>query len=431
MGNYNMYDKKIRVDLTDMSWNSDLWEKFMDRLRKKSYKISSGAMGEVFFQQDTASLSNYQIQTFVRSFVSDFWDRERAYMRVEPGGSGHVRLPLTLYIDSDTYLFYSTRLAAIQMNAEIAEWILQYFINIKFIYKEQSDSYFFFDEEIEQVVEKYPCSYRQIDEEGGIVTYLKRNLDNKRYVILHLDEYYIVKKDYYLRAHHVAESLFYGYDDRKQLFYAFGFVKEQRVTIFTLEYQELVMAYEKGKIYSFFDGGYQEEEDSWPVLAYSPKEPLPYRISPGDFCNRLMEYLLPRSNQLWHNDFYVYGFNVVQEIIQNLKSDSFSDFMDYRAINLLHEHKRAIRRRLQMLDVRFWMPDYLPKLFLDYDQIIFAFRGIQIIYLEQSMRESGLWNYEKRVRDRAVRERTADLLDRYSYEEQELLWKIKKGLEEL
>ena len=83
---------------------------------------------------------------------------------------------------------------------------------------------------------------------------------------------------------------------------------------------------------------------------------------------------------------------------------------------------------MQMLEVRFWMPDELPKMFLEYDQIVFAFRGIQVVYLQQSREESGLWNYEKRVKDKKIREKTADLLERYSYEEQDLLWKIRRGL---
>lgn len=328
MGNYNMYDKKIRVDLTELNWKQDIWEKFIDRLGRKSYKVESGAVGEVLFLQDNARISDYQIQTFVRSFVSDFLDRERAYMQAEPEGNGHVRLPLTLNIESSAYLSYSTRLAALQMVPEIAEWVLQYFSNIKFIYKEQADKYFFFEEEIGKVLEEYPCGYREVDEEGGIIAYLKRNLDARRYVTVHLDEYYIKSKDYYQRAHHVDESLFYGYDDEKQQCFAFGFAKEQHATIFTVEYQELIVAYEKGKIFSFFGGGYPEENNAWPVLAYSPREPLPYRISPWDFCDKLSEYLLPQNNQLLHNDLYVYGANVVQEIIQNLRSDSLSDFMD-------------------------------------------------------------------------------------------------------
>lgn len=428
---YDMYDEKIRVDLTDLRWTHGLWEKFMDQLCKKSYKVASGAMGEVLFLQDNARLSDYQIQTFVRSFVSDFLDRERAYIQEETGGSGHARLPITVHIESDTYLSYSTRLAALQMVPGIAEWILQYFINIKFIYREQSDEYFFFEEQIGKVLDECPCTYREVDEEGGIIAYLKRNLDNGRYVTVQLDEYYVRSKDYYQRAHHVEENLLYGYDDEQQLCYAFGFAKEQRATIFTMGYQELMAAYEKGKIFSFFDGGYADGKHSWPVLSYAPKEPLPYRISPGGFCDKLSEYLLPRNNRLLHNDLYVYGDNVVQEIIHNLRSDSLSGFMDYRAIHLLHEHKRALRRRMQMLEIRFWMPDYLPQLFLEFDHIIFAFQGIQTVYLKQSMQESRLWNYEKRVKERKVREKTADLLDRYSYEEQELLWKIKEGLSRL
>lgn len=431
MGNYDMYNKKIRVDLTDLNWNDGLWEKFIDSLCRRSCKIEAGKTGEVFFLKNNASLSDYQIQTFVRSFVSEFFDREQPYPQFETGEPGRARLRVTPNVDSSTYLFYSTRLAALQMVPEIAEWILQYFLNIKFIYRENSDDYFFFDEEIDRVMDKFPCSYRQVDEEGGIIACIRGNLDRGQYVTVHLDEYYIPSKDYYGRAHHVNESLFYGYDDVKQLCYAYGFAREQHVTCFTVGYREVAVAYEKGKVFSFFGGGYPEEGGRCPVLAFRPRDPLPYRLTPWDFCNKLSEYLLPRSNQLLGSDFYVYGYNVVQEIIQNLRSDSLSDFMDYRAINLLYEHKRAVRRRLLMLEVRFWMPDYLPELFLDYDRIIFAFRGIQIIYLEQSMRESGLWNYEKRVRSRGVRQKTAERLEQYSCEEQELLWRIKEGLEEL
>ncbi len=431
MDSYSVYGEKIRVDLTDLCWNEELWEKFIQKLCHKNYKIESGKMGEVLFSTNNGRISNYQVQIFVRTYVSEFLDEEKPQLPQDFRPAKKVQLPLSLYVDSVNYLSYSTRLAALQMVPEIAEWLLQYFINIKFIYRKESDDYFFFEEELEDVLDLRYSSYQEIKQKGDIITYLRKNLDSHWYVVIDLDEYYIPVKDYYKQSHHVNESLFFAYDDEKQTCMAYGFTRQQQMSVFTMKYEEIVLAYEKGKVFSFISGRNLQLENSGPVLAFRPRLPMPYQYTSEEFCKKLSEYLYPKKNELIQNDFYVYGCNVIKAIVRNLQGDTLSDFMDFRAINLLYEQKKSIRRRLQVLEIRYKMPEILQKLIQAYDQIIFAFMGIQITYLQQSMKESRLWNYEKRVADQAVRRKTAEQIEKYSREERTLLVQIKTWLEQL
>lgn len=65
--------------------------------------------------------------------------------------------------------------------------------------------------------------------------------------------------------HLVRENLIYGYNNEKREFYAFGFGQREKTETFIVTYDEMIPAFEKGRLFFFHGAGYLSMDGCYPL----------------------------------------------------------------------------------------------------------------------------------------------------------------------
>ncbi len=246
-----------------------------------------------------------------------------------------------------------------------------------------------------------------------------------------MDEYYISEKDYFQRRHYVHESLIYGYNDEEKVFYAFGFGKNQKVECFQISYEECLVAYEKGKLFFFCGAAYLEKDYPWPVTLCSLREKKESKFTVSVFTDKLKKYLYPPQKEIVEEDIHVYGTDIYQWIILELREEERRGFVDFRIFQLLYEQKCCIRRRLEYLQEKYNLEMELKEFWEEYKKVEGSFQRIRLIYLKQLCMEGKKGTLGKAIRSESVNYSLANKLEMAVQEERKVLEKLIRVLEEL
>lgn len=216
------YQSELILDLRQMIWDERLWKRFVRRMKRRVCLGDCAEMG-VLCVKDLRNRNAFETQVLVKGFLSEYLDKYRPLdMGICDVRQKRVALPLVAETESNTYLFYSTRLAMLRTNSNAAGYLMRYFLDLRLFYNEGYANFLFFEEELERMLVLQNKGYREVCQEGSILDFVRRQLCEGFYVNVHLDEFYIQEKDYYGERHFVHENLIYGFDDEKQVFYAYG-----------------------------------------------------------------------------------------------------------------------------------------------------------------------------------------------------------------
>lgn len=390
--------QEMEMDLRHVLPDEELWKQYMKELRKEYRKVSSPETGIVQISYYEKQMDSFGAKVLLTNVLSRFMDTCCPLCPIEIDRKQQKILPLDLSPESVTYLLYSTRLAILQTDKTVKEWLLQYFINIKLFYNESYFNYYFFDEELEQVLGLEEISYSDVSEEESILVYTKKKLDKGIYVNVHLDEFYLSEKDNFERRHYVHENLIYGYDDNKKILYAYGFTRNQKIDAFSLSYEEFLLAFEKGKLFFFCGAGYLEKEYPWPVMLCWIKKQPEYQFTIQKFAEKIREYIAPDESEMVQGDYHVYGMNVCQKVVEGLKSEEGIP-VDFRTFQLLYEQKECILRRARYLAERYHQEKEWEQFFNDYKEIRDGYQRIRLVYLKQLMEEGKTGQINQTITD--------------------------------
>ena len=414
-----MYKDVMEIDLRHVGWENSLWPKYFKKLRKQYRKIEEVDTGIIKFHYSNSKLTEFQIQVFVYGFLSEFLDKESP-LRIEKSSSQYEkRLPLYQEPDSTAYLFYSTRLAIVQSRPELYEWLMQYFIYLKLFYNTDSMNTLFFDEELEQIMNLEYVSYQEAG--ADVIGYTREKIDHGIYVNIHLDDFYLSGKDGFDIRHYVHENLIYGYSDKERVFYAFGFGKKQKVQSFEITYEEFLWGYEKGKLFSFCGAKYLTGEYPWPVTLCSLKEIPKYSFEISCFVDKLKKHVYPLENEMVEGDLHIYGVNIYDAVLSELRGESDRGFVDFRVFQIFYEQKKCIRRRLEFLQEKYSMEAELEEFWTEYKKVEGSFQRIRLIYMKQLVMEGRADTLDKDVLCETVNLGIADKLEEVVEKEREVL----------
>ena len=71
---------------------------------------------------------------------------------------------------------------------------------------------------------------------GGVKA-LKWELEQKRYIEIKLDQYYLFGRDEYHYAHHLHQNLIYGFDDKQKVFMTVGYDNSGKIQRYNVSYR--------------------------------------------------------------------------------------------------------------------------------------------------------------------------------------------------
>lgn len=414
-----MYQDVLEIDLRNVKWDEKLWKEFFKRLRRKLRKIEEVDIGILKYYCKNNRITEFQVRAFVCGFLSEFLGKKNPLTLPREDEQKTKILPLNQKTESTTYLFYSTRLAIVQAYPEYRQWLMQYFIYPRLYYNEENWNHLFLEEELEDILVMKRLKYQEV--QSNIISYTKKNLEEGCYVNIHLDEFYISEKDFFQRRHYVHENLIYGYSDEERVFYAFGFGKKQKVQSFEITYEELLWGYEKGKLFSFCGAKYLTGEYPWPVTLCSLKEIPEYSFEISCFVDKLKKHLYPSENEMVEGDLHIYGVNIYDAVLSELRGESDKGFVDFRVLQIFYEQKKCIRRRLEFLQEKYSMETELEEFWTEYKKVEGSFQRIRLIYMKQLVMEGRADTLDKAVLSETVNLGIVDKLEEAVEKEKEVL----------
>lgn len=74
-----------------------------------------------------------------------------------------------------------------------------------------------------------------------LIECVKKEIDNKYYIYLTCDEFYLKCRASYNKEHFIHDIMIYGYDDENRIFYIAGFDKNRKYNTNAISYDELVL----------------------------------------------------------------------------------------------------------------------------------------------------------------------------------------------
>lgn len=161
-------------------------------------------------------------------------------------------------------------------------------------------------------------------------------INRRKYVICCVDEYYIPNREAYRQYHFKHNIIIFGYDDVAKVFYTAGYDDEEKYSFHKITYKQLRQASpSKVNILKF-----RTESDYELSITYIDRQIKQYN---GDaFLEPVGSY--PKEGRL----VGIAAVNaMLDDVCKNIKE---GEPIDIRPINILWEHRKLMRERLQKLE---------------------------------------------------------------------------------
>lgn len=307
-------------------------------------------------------------------------------------------LQVRLHNEITTFLHHALSLAVVLADERLLPWYYEHYINI---YSNTNESGLLNLEFLEYygpyngVMYCYYLGYNLLKEISNIIDFIIDQINRGYYVVINVDEYYLPEKIRYHNDHYVHQSLIYGYDNTRQKLMALGFNQENLFSKHTLDYNQFMEAFEKGKLY------YKETapwtENSAIELIKFKDHLTEYPFDLQRFLTKLDNYLSSSGDDpiiftyMLNKANVKYGLNVYDEVIHHLENLLKGRFtIDYKNIHLLAEHKKGIFKRLQYILSRYQLTGDIVNMTECYSQIVEQVEAVRIKYLELSYSKDSL-----------------------------------------
>lgn len=424
-----MDEKKCIIDLSAID-NVDLYSQDIETILEEYTPLFFFVKNRILKTEESC---DYEMIYKVKSRVCDYLS-SKLYSSIQEKrtlSSFNNKSKILKISDScevSTYLLYSTKLAMIEGVDSFTGWRMNNFVNIKMYYNPNYINYFFFEEALDDVIEVNRKTYCDMKECSDIVAFTRDAIDNDFFVDIHLDEFFLEKKDFYEKEHFVHENLIYGYDDTEKKFYAYGFVKNQSIKKFSITYDSYRLSYEIGKIFYWKGAGYLHGDYPYPIDIRKINYQYTTEFDLAKFVNNLRGYVFPSMDEVVEGDIHIYGNNVCKHVADSIIIGE--KFVDFRCINLLYEHKLCLNNRFLYIMRQYNAKEELHDEYLRFQKIFSAYRNLRLQYLKQLMKENkDKIILSKSIIDKDVREFIGMKIYKIHYMEREILTDLIKKIE--
>lgn len=294
-----------------------------------------------------------------------------------------IILPIDKNPIVDTYSYHANIVSIVSNHSQLKPWIYQRFLRLTYCKDNQyldfcdGDYFDYYKCNIMYVNgNKYLAEYRnnpflnQDDVTKEIATesmckFVVECIDNKSYLIMHLDHYYIKNSDAYQNFHRVHESIIYGYNKEKKVFYLSDNLNVGKYMSTEVSFTDLELARRSA-----------EAIDLKRVLKVSVIEDADVPINTSEVYGKLKDYLDGKDRSShgiiteslghkyyykdfeydwhWHeytnDEMFVYGIDVHKFFIEDIKRTiSEKTFIDLRRYQALLNHKAILKGLVNLM----------------------------------------------------------------------------------
>ena len=372
------------IEIDEIIWDEKKWKRFCKYAKRKHRGLTFPGEGCVEVG-DRTRVSEFDANVIVRGILDEFLDDKFPLKRYVPENISCKELPIVTDVISDTYLFLSLKLAILQADEKISDQLDQYFLDIIMNYHPSFWHFYDFDEELWRFLDIKGISYREIPM-GDICKLLKNILNSDEYVSIHLDEFYLNEKESFQKLHLVRENLVYGYDDAQKVFFVYGFGKREQMRSFQVSYDDMLLAFEKGRRFYFSGAGYLKMKWCDPVVKMKIHECEGFQLTETFLLHKIHDFVHPMEAHLQNEEIKLYGSDIYKWIIEELQGKTKGRTVDYRTFHLLYEHKRNVYRCLKKIEQNGSMSQITSEKIASYKIVVNQFNKIRIMY----MREAGM-----------------------------------------
>lgn len=362
--------------LDELSWERSAWKSFCKYAKRRYKYLKFPAEGMVELCDDFGHLSEYEANIIIKGILSEYMDDKFPLEQYVPMNHDHAILPIEKDIIADTYLFLSLKLAILQTDAQCSSMLDQYFLDIIINYNIDYWHFYDFEEELVALLDIQGIAYKDIAV-NRICNLIKETIGQGTYITVHLDEYYISRKESHGNRHLVRENLIYGYDDEKRRFYAFGFGRREQTEAFFITYDEMVLSFEKGRFFYFSGAGYLTLEGCYPLTLINISCNETFQLTEEYLLSKVKSFLHPKARRISSEDIQIYGSDVYAWILEELEGSTDRESVDYRTFHLLHEHKKNVYRCIQKIETMRGMEQ-------DYREVVKGFNRLRIMYMKEA-----------------------------------------------
>lgn len=251
------------------------------------------------------------------------------------------------------------------------------------------------------IIDKIKIPYTEMMTEKDIIGFIQGKIDDGKYVVPFMDEYYLPNKIHYNKKHFVHESLIYGYNQDERVFIGYGFNESNMLSSLFFNFDEVAQAFEMGKIHYKEDASYAEQKAVSLLSVKQIQEPLTFH--PDIFIEELENYLESSNvkgqgynglidrvtilvkvfefendeNRDSFNDNYLpterigFGLSAYHGIYHGLeKMQEGERIYDYRLFHVLAEHKKGLLERLLFIAEEYNLGDDFYGLIEQYKPIV-------------------------------------------------------------
>lgn len=179
---------------------------------------------------------------------------------------------------------------------------------------------------------------RDIIEMGGI-KYVKRCLDQGKYIETKLDQYYIEEREEYDTFHHFHQNLVYGYDDRDKSLAVVGYDKTGKLTKTKIKYRDFKKSLEEDETVLFQVITYEQDAYHFRFSGKYVKSMIQEYLD-GNNSGEKLQHLVPLMERS-------YGIKIYDELMSGQGLEVL--IADRRVAHVLWEHKRCMAARIDYL----------------------------------------------------------------------------------
>ncbi|GIQ67798.1 hypothetical protein DUZ99_02760 [Xylanibacillus composti] len=176
--------------------------------------------------------------------------------------------------------------------------------------------------------------------EGGLLTFLKDQLNEGYYVELVANEYEMEPSIYYQKTHMDTNMLIFGYNLEKAYFLARFYTTDTYNTC-EVSFEQMLQAF-YGVQHHYYWSKYAR------LLKYDVNYSIPeFNMERFTIC--LSNYLAS-TNPLHHDAAMVYGIRTYGKVMEYYSALSRNQTaIDYRPVSVLYEHKKCLVRKARFL----------------------------------------------------------------------------------
>lgn len=330
-------------------------------------------------------------------------------------------LPVLINKDQTSWQNHSQWLSVILTNPNNYHWYIK---NYFYIYSYLHGIYFFdkylridyltetaHGRPIKEVFSEFEkVSYLSIKKDFDTIDFIKKQIDDGKYLFIHVDDYCLPNKAFYERKHNVHQYIVYGYNDYSRKVYTIGYNMKNEISVLEYDYTIFHNAFMAGK--KNYRKSIKNKEDQAVILLRLKNNNNGDDINFTEILSEF-EYYLSSSIPLRfahihdrHFKPYSYGINVHNSIVEAMKTAVTRKrgfFVDFRTFQFLFEQKKTISGSLKYINDNYLHSDSAEKSIAMYGRTLETFNWLKNVYMRQVIQESnGKISLSHCIKDKVV-----------------------------